>query len=136
MATTPNKPGEPKSASDSRLTAVKRPDKVFEHLGIHRVIHAGSTTHAIWKPQLSDRVWAAMRDACRSFYDVEDLNRAVSKFIAMSAGVESTVITSRATSALVPSIGTGIVSTGKSDIRIYTNCRTGSRPGGGPHVLR
>lgn len=94
------------------LTAVQDPETVFDHLGVRRVIHAGSTTTRYGNSQLSDDVWAAMRAAGQSFCDIDQLNCAVSEFIATVTNSAAALITSGAASALVLATASAIVSAG------------------------
>lgn len=87
--------------SSSWLDRLRDPATVYEEIGIRPVLHAGGTTTTFGGSKVRDELWAVMRAANEHFVGIEELNRAVGRYIASVTGGESAMVTGGAASGNV-----------------------------------
>lgn len=96
--------------------SAKETARVYEELGVRRVINAAGSMTVLGGSMLSPRVLAAMEEANAYFVDMEELLEKSGQAIARILGAEAALVTSGCYAALV--LGAAGIMTGKDPSRI------------------
>jgi uncharacterized pyridoxal phosphate-dependent enzyme len=103
------------------MNTPKQPNKTkpnyYDELKVNRVIHAAGTKTTHGGTRMHPDAIAAMQQASESFVSIEDLNRAIGKYIAHITTAEAGMVTSGAASGVVLSIAACITGTSHAAIK-------------------
>ncbi len=94
---------------------------IYEDLNVTPVLHAAGTKTTHGGTKLSKEVLKAMESASEFFVSVEELNKAIGKYIAFITGAEAGMVTSGAASGVVLSIAACMTGTDRFKIARLPN---------------
>lgn len=90
---------------------------VYDELGVRTLIHAAGTKTTHGGSRMRPEVLDAMVEASRSFVSIEELNRAVGRYVASVTGAEAGMVTSGAGSGVVLSLAACMTGTDVVKVR-------------------
>jgi len=90
---------------------------IYDKIGVVPVIHCGGTKTTMGGTRMRPEVLEAMADATSRFVSIDELNRAVGRFIAEVTGAEAGMVTSGAASGVVLSAAACMTGTSIANVR-------------------
>lgn len=96
---------------------------IYQELGVRPIIHAGGTKTWYGGSRVSGEVLEAMAQAAQSFVNIEELNRAIGRYIASITGAEAGMVTSGAASGVVLSIAACMTGSDLAKVRQLPDSR-------------